>query len=171
MTNPSDTGWRGLWAWLFCLPLVPVLLACAALDPRLEAPSVYVTALSLGESTLLEQRYTLRLRLQNPNQQTLSIEGLSFELELNGQPFAEGVSAEPLELPGFGEKELVVSASSHLGRVVEQLMGLMDEGRQSLDYRLRGKLALQGWVGRLPFEREGSIRLSPAPAKPAPGGV
>ncbi len=40
----------------------------------------------------LEMRFNVKLRVQNPNDSTVSFTGVSLDLELNGEPFASGVS-------------------------------------------------------------------------------
>jgi hypothetical protein len=39
---------------------------------------------------LLEQTFLMELRIQKPHGADLDINGLSFDLEINGQPFAAG---------------------------------------------------------------------------------
>jgi LEA14-like dessication related protein len=56
---------------------VLVLLAgCAVFGPKMEAPSVTISELHAKESTLLEQRFLAKLRIQNPNAIDLPIEGV-----------------------------------------------------------------------------------------------
>ncbi len=42
------------------------------------------------EMRLLEQTFLMELRIQKPHGADLDINGLSFDLEINGQPFAAG---------------------------------------------------------------------------------
>ena len=99
---------------------------------------------------------TLRLRVQNPNDVDLPIRGLTFDVELNGQPFAKGLSDQAVVVPRFGEAVLEVKATSNLGSVLRQLRELRESGRERVDYRMFGRITLDG-LGSLPFERKGEI--------------
>ena len=70
--------------------------------------------LSLQGGGLFEQRIGLVLRVVNPNRRELAIDGMSFELELNGKKFARGVSDRSLSIPGLGEAPVDVSAVTSL---------------------------------------------------------
>jgi len=63
---------------------------CATVDS--EALRVSVASISVSNASLLEQRYLLRVRLQNPSGQELKLDGLVYDLSLNGRLFARGVS-------------------------------------------------------------------------------
>ena len=92
------------------LPLILSLLitGCAGLEQRKEPPRVNLVNLRILDVQLFEQRYGLTLRIINPDRRELSIEGFSFEVELNGQEFAYGVSGEQVVIPGFSEETLEV---------------------------------------------------------------
>ncbi|MBK7953510.1 MAG: LEA type 2 family protein [Candidatus Accumulibacter sp.] len=69
-----------------------LLSACAGLGGLAQKPEVSVAALNLVQMGLFEQRFALKLRIQNPNDVELRINGLSFEIELNGKSFITGLS-------------------------------------------------------------------------------
>jgi LEA14-like dessication related protein len=50
----------------------------------------------------LEMRFNVKLRIQNPNDTPLEFQGVSLQLDLNGKPFASGVSDEAGVVPRFG---------------------------------------------------------------------
>lgn len=72
-----------------------MLSACATMQERFEAPKVTITSLSLDRVTLLEQRYRMGLRIQNPNDMALSIAGMAYRFNVNGRELASGVSDQP----------------------------------------------------------------------------
>jgi LEA14-like dessication related protein len=51
----------------------------------------------------LEMRFNVKLRIQNPNDAPIEYNGVSLELDLNGQSFASGVSDQSGTVPRFGE--------------------------------------------------------------------
>jgi LEA14-like dessication related protein len=62
------------------------LAAYSNLLERPEPPRVSLAGLEIVDANLFEQRYALRLRLQNTNDMTLSITGLDYEVFLNDRP-------------------------------------------------------------------------------------
>jgi len=146
-----------------CLGVASLLSACAGLPFGLEAPEVMISDVRLLDVGLLEQRFGLSLRLLNPNDRDIAIEGLRFTVEINGKTFARGVSAQSVTLPRLGEAVIEVSAVSALTDVIRQ-WSVLSKGREVLDYRIYGSLLTGAMPGTLPFDRVGSIEL------PASGG-
>lgn len=128
--------------------------------PLSESPHVSVVNLRPVALQLLEQEYAATLRIQNPNNSTLRIEGLSFKLELNGSPLARGVSNQKVTVPAYGESKIDVTMVSGTLGIIRQIQAL-EQQKQSLDYRLSGKLSLTGHLLPLAFEREGTINFAP----------
>jgi LEA14-like dessication related protein len=132
-----------------------LLTACALLQTRLESPSVSVANLNVIAIGFFEQRYQLRLRIQNPNDFALPINGMNYHLQFNDEPFARGVSAQLTVVPAFGEKLIDVEVTSNLGTLVKQWLTL---GRETgLRYSLSGSLALGNAFGKVPFNYQGEI--------------
>ncbi len=149
-----------------------LLSACAGLGGLAQKPEVSVAALNLVQMGLFEQRFALKLRIQNPNDVELRINGLSFEIELNGKSFITGLSDRGVTIPRFGEALLEVTATSTLGSALNQLRELQKGGRERIDYRIFGRLNVSG-MGTLPFERRGDVQLPALQTpsrKPLPAG-
>lgn len=155
---------RLAWLWVWLLPL-----GCATLPGSLEPPRVSLVGLNLLSVELFEQRYQVRLRLKNPNPETLEVRGIDFQLTLNGKDFADGVSNQPLDVAGYGEQVLSLEVSSNLIQVLRLLQGTQENPRPGVDYRISGSVAVGDAYRRLPFDRSGEIALPPS-ASPAPGG-
>ena len=107
----------------------------------------------------LEMRFNIKLRMQNPNDSTVSFNGISVDLELNGKPFASGVSDQSGTVPRFGETVVSVPLSVPAFTVVRQalaLPGAVESGQ--IPYTLRGKLA-SGLTGTTRFVDQGTLKL------------
>ena len=78
-----------------------VLAGCASV--RLKQPEVSLSGVDIKEFGLFEQRLGLALRVVNPNATDLAIDGVEFEVEVNGQGFARGVSNKATTVPRLGE--------------------------------------------------------------------
>jgi len=151
--------------------LVTIFLgACATLSPYKESPRVSLVSIQPQEMKFLEQRFALQLRILNPNNVAIPVEGLSYSIEINGREFAYGVSRQAVEIPAFGEALLDVEVVSNLLNVMQQLQALSGETRESLDYRLKGKISLANSPLSLPFDYSGELSYLPA-AKTAPATV
>ncbi|CAD6511148.1 LEA type 2 family protein [Paraburkholderia metrosideri] len=107
----------------------------------------------------LEMRFNIKLRVQNPNDSTVNFNGISIDLDLNGKPFASGVSDQSGTVPRFGETVISVPLSVPAFTVVRQalaLPGAMESGQ--IPYTLRGKLA-NGLTGTTRFIDQGTLKL------------
>jgi len=136
------------------------LAACTRLGGA-EPPQVHLTDIRLLPGGLLEQRFEVDLRLGNPNDFDLELDGLTFEVELNDRPFARGLSNQSVTVPRLGEAELRVVASTTLIDVVQQMLVLGE--RSDLSYRIAGVVYLRGTARRkVPYETSGRLRLLPA---------
>ncbi len=143
---------------LFLALVASALAGCAWVPGRVEAPAVHIADIRLLNATLFEQQYALSLRVQNPNDFDLPIEGLSYEIEVNDKPFARGASAQAVTVPRFGSALLEVEGISTIGDLLRQYRQVgKGELKGGLRYRLKGKLSLQGSAARIPFDYQGEI--------------
>ncbi len=137
------------------------LAACAQVREA-EPPRVRLSDLRLIPGGLLEQRFQVELRLANPNDFDLDLDGLTFALVLNGRPFAEGVTDQAVTIPRLGEASVRVVAATTLIDVVQQALILGE--RDHLSYRIEGVVYLRGLPRRkLPYARGGKLQLLPDP--------
>lgn len=151
---------RNLHLLAFVVAVASGLHGCAGMPGKLETPSVTVSDLRMGTASVFEQQYFVTLRVQNPNDVDLHIKGLSFELELNDQLFAKGVSGQAVSVPRFASQTVEVETISSLSGLLRQLGVLTRDGpRQAFRYRLKGKLSLQGVMAPLAFDERGEVDL------------
>lgn len=150
----------------FAALLALSLAACAWIPQKPQAPRVSLVSVQVSSMELLEQRYGLELRIQNPNDYALRIRGVDFQVELNQAPFASGVSSRLVDVPAFGEALLQLEVSSSVWSLARQLRE-MGEGRQEeFAYRIHGRMSLGSRLGGIPFETTGIIPLTlTAPAR------
>jgi LEA14-like dessication related protein len=132
-----------------------LLAGCAVFGPKMEAPSVTISELHAKESTLLEQRFLAKLRIQNPNAFDLPFEGISYDLEVNGQPFAKGVGKADVVIPAYGQNVVETEAITTLMAFVRQIDAQARSERPKMSYRLAGKLKLRDRPAPLSFEMKG----------------
>lgn len=132
-----------------------IITGCAGIR-NLETPEVVVTAIRPLDATVLEQRFEVDLRIYNPNNRDLEIDGVDFELAVNGRRLARGAGATDLMLPRLGEAETTVRVSTTVFDIARQVMGAGQS--ETLSYRLSGRLHLGSGLGAsLPFDKSGVL--------------
>jgi LEA14-like dessication related protein len=130
-------------------------VGCASVEP----PSVTLSNLRIEQSTVFEQRFLTTLRIQNPNTFDLNIEGVSFDLTVNDQPFAKGLGKADVVVPAFGTGVVEAEAITTLMGFVRQFQALTRSGGPKLSYHLTGKLKVRDRMSAIPFEMRGDDLL------------
>jgi LEA14-like dessication related protein len=120
---------------------VLVVGGCANLQRR-EPIDVIMVGVEPLQGEGLELRMLVKLRIQNPNDLPLDFNGVSVTINVQGKPFATGVSDAAGSVPRFGETLVSVPVSISMLRMARQAMGVMaEEFRGKLTYEMNGKLA------------------------------
>ena len=144
------------------LPLLvaAVLTGCAGTGRISEPPYISLSNINLLNMGVFEQRYRITMRIQNPNDVIIPIDGMSYRIFINEQDFARGVSDKSVTIPEFGEKVIEIDAASDLTSVLRQFQKLMSGGTKKVSYRLIGKAKLANRMRKLPFEYKGELDLN-----------
>jgi LEA14-like dessication related protein len=139
--------------------LAAVLLGGCA--PKLEKPTLSVAGVQLVSGDLWEQRLKVRLQVHNPNDRALPVKSIEYTLEVEGQPFASGESADAFTVPALGETEFDMNVTTNLaGALLKLLARGPDALGQNVTYRLSGRLSLSaGLLRSIPFEQQGTFSL------------
>lgn len=145
--------------------IVVSVSACATLSGR-DAPSVRVVGLEPLPSEGLELRFTLKLRVQNPNETALAYDGISVSLDLDGRGVANGVSDISGKIPRFSDAVLSVPVSISAFSVFRQVLARVgDENLQGsvlaepIAYSIKGKLGGVGGALSARFGDRGEMNL------------
>ncbi|MEW6291474.1 MAG: LEA type 2 family protein [Thermodesulfobacteriota bacterium] len=154
-------------ASLFSLLVAFLLSSCAAMHPA--APEINLMGLVMDEVTLSHVNMVANLRLFNPNAVTLRVEGVEYELQLNGVKVSAGKSLNSLDVPAndFGSLDLRLSSAYwDLFRFVNNI-----QQGEELDFRLTGRVRVGGLgiIGHtFNFDHEGKIPLLSKDGRPSP---
>lgn len=139
------------------LLFVAALSGCALLQAPLTEPNVNLVDLRLLDASLFEQRYTLTIRVQNPNAVDLPIAGVNLRVDINGNLLGHGVSNQAVTVPAYGDALLNINIVSNLARILDQVRSLENGAASSLRYRLSGDLRVANRFGKLPFDYQGEF--------------
>ena len=143
---------------------VPVLLlavalsGCALIAPRLRTPRLSIVRIEVRRANFLEQQLRVRMHVENPNDQSIPVRGLSYTVYLGGQEFATGVSDASFVVPARGTAEFNMDVTSNAAGA---LFTILNEPRgQGIAYRMQGRVELaRGWLRSIPFEESGTFTL------------
>ena len=140
--------------------LLPVLLlpGCASL-PQRDPLHVEVAGVESMQGEGLEMRMMVKLRVQNPNDEPVTYNGVALQMDVQGHTFASGVSDASGSVPRFGETVIEVPVSISAFRAARQALGLMNAGgdARKIQYEMKGKLN-----GGARFASKGEFDLSGA---------
>ena len=115
----------------------------------------------------LEAAFLIQLRVMNPNDLSLTVKGLSCELELDGSEFASGMQGENQEIPAYGSPLVPVKVYASIIGVVTSVIGRIQAANKPgrtqdpLTYGLKGKVKVssKGISKELPFTSTGELTL------------
>lgn len=149
---------RATCVFLAVLLLLP---GCSLFRPKFETPKLSIAHVEILKSDFWEQRLKVRMRVQNPNNRTLPVKGLSYTVTVDGQEFASGVSGASFVVPALGEAEFDMNVTANMaGTVLKLLTRGPDALNQPVDYKLTGRVSLShGWLRSIPFQEHGSFKL------------
>jgi LEA14-like dessication related protein len=144
-------------AWVVIL--VILVSGCASLFWMGEKPNVEIVSIMPKEMRLLEQTFLMELRIQNPSDTNLDISGMAFELEINGQPFARGVSNQSVTVERLSTKIIQVEAYTGLTSILRQLSEARKGNYTSgFKYRLKGSVHTGSPSFRISFDETGEFK-------------
>ena len=149
--------------WLVSLSLVMLMTAtgCSLLTTdfrNLKEPKVSLAGLSVKDLNPLQPSFLVRLKLDNPNDLDVSLDGADVALTLNGQPVAAGISRSPLTLKKLASSEMDLEVTANTLNAAQQFLLL--QSKPTMDYEITGHLQLKDWMsalGRLPFSFQGNL--------------
>jgi LEA14-like dessication related protein len=149
--------------------IIPVFLllftmgGCAGVGQRQEPPRVKLATIQVQEFNVLETVFEVRLRVFNTNDTALQVKGIECELEINGQPFAIGVSDADVAIPSYGTQLLPLHVYASVFDIIKSVQGLHNQDQ--IKYQIKGKIRLGAgaFPSVLPFDSEGYISLPDLP--------
>jgi len=139
---------------------VTALSGCSLFVPKLEAPTLTVVGVDVLKSDLWEQHLRVRMHVQNPNDRTLPIKGISYTMDVSGQEFASGESGASFVVPARGEAEFDMSVTANMAGALFKILSRGNDSGGQIDYHLRGKVSLShGLLRSIPFDQRGTFKI------------
>ncbi|MGE8294801.1 MAG: LEA type 2 family protein [Pseudomonas sp.] len=121
-------------------------------------PDVQLIKVDVIKARLLEQEFSLRFRIDNPNGVSLPVRGLNYNVHLNGIQLAEGHSSEWFTVPAHGHHTFDVPVRTNLWRHVRQIVKALEKPDVPIRYSLKGEVKTGMLFGRsVHMARNGEI--------------
>lgn len=144
------------------IPLLAAALllnACATLNEVVKEPNVSVDAVKLRDVSLSGMQLDFLLGIENPNPLGLAMQGMSYNLAIDGKQMFDGTTKDRVNIPANGSSTLTLPFAIDY----EQLLGsLKDLGnKKTVNYDLTGKVNL-GLIS-LPYSKRGEFTLPTLP--------
>lgn len=135
--------------------------ACSTMPKEYEMLRVHIADMTPKDMAIFEQRFDVKLRIQNPNEVEFSINGLKFDIELNERDFANGMSGEHVVVPRFGSEVVNVEVFTTLASFLRQVQEFSGGTGQKVRYRLKGTAFVDAPGSfKAPFDEKGEIELN-----------
>jgi LEA14-like dessication related protein len=141
--------------------LALALSACALVHPHFEQPTVSVVGVELRGGNFLQQRFAVKLNVQNPNNRALPVRELTFALKVEGVDFASGSSEQAFSVPALGAADFDMDVSANLAFAVLKLADKRQQHSDTLGYELSGTARIDlPFTRQIEFHQNGSLPLA-----------
>lgn len=141
------------------MALLAVLAGCASVFPEVDPPKVTLESFKNLPGEGGAPRFEIKLRIANPNKQSLDIAGISYSVDILDKELISGVTNEVPLIEGYTEEVVTLEAGLQLFQLVRLLAGLGQEPTDNLAYRFSAKIDFNGFVPTQRIEESGSINL------------
>ena len=134
---------------------VVLLGGCATLSPGFEEPTLQVNSIRLKNSNSLAPEFEISLQVTNPNRDALSIDGMTYTLNLAGNKVVSGAANDLPTIPAYGEADVKIMATLSLLGGFKLLNDLMNQYQESVGYEIIVRLDVGKFYPRITIQREG----------------
>ena len=123
------------------LAMVLMLSGCVSwFDSADKDPDVRLVRVELVQAKLLEQRFKLHFMIDNPNDSTLTVRGLSYTVYLGTIKLTEGEREHWFSVEPNSQAEFTIPVRTNLWPQVRPLVKLLETPDQPIPYRFEGTL-------------------------------
>ncbi|WVV64659.1 LEA type 2 family protein [Pseudomonas batumici] len=117
------------------------LSGCASwFDTSARDPEVRLVRVELVKARLVQQKFRLHFRVDNPNDDSLTVRSLHYRLYLDGWLLSEGESEGWFTVEANNHASLVIPARTNLWEHLRDLTKRLKHPHEPIPYRLEGEL-------------------------------
>jgi LEA14-like dessication related protein len=145
-------------AILLCLALL-LLQACATLHPDYEQPTVTLSSFQVVPSDGMVPTFEIGLNILNPNPDALHLEGVVYEVSIQGHEILKGVGKDFPVVEGYSSQTVKLTAVANLLSGIRLLGDLMNLQEEDLQYEFTARLDTGGFFPSIRVAESGSFHL------------
>ncbi|MCJ8204464.1 LEA type 2 family protein [Pseudomonas sp. RGM2987] len=121
-------------------------------------PQVHLVKVEVVRARLLEQKFMLHFRVDNPNDSDLTVRGLSYRIHLGDLLLTEGEHEHWFTVSPRHSAYFKVPIRTNLWPQVREVVKLLQKPREQIPYRLEGELETGLFIAHyVHLERNGVI--------------
>jgi LEA14-like dessication related protein len=136
--------------------------SCASLQADYDEPVVTVTSFRAVPAEGAALSFEIGLRVVNPNNEALELQGIAYTISLEGHKLITGVGKDLPVVEGYSEETFTLQASASMFQAIQLFSDLMREPKESLQYELETKLDVGTFYPAIRVRKSGEISLQPA---------
>ena len=138
--------------------LIFLLAACASIPSDVEEPAVSVTSFKPIGTGGMSPQFEIILHVTNPNREPLPLEGMSYNIHLEGNKVMSGVANDLPTIEPYGEVDVTLNATASLMGGFQVLTGMMNEYKEHLEYEFKAKLDVGTFMPRIDVVKKGTFK-------------
>ncbi len=155
---------RSVPVYCFFVAVLFFLSGCASMNLDYEDPSVELISFKALPASGFEQNFEIGLKLTNPNNFDLPLNGISYQLSVAGEELAHGVASNIPTAEAYGESRFVVPVSASLFGGFKVIRALMSSQGKDISYQLKAKLDIDiPFMPKLTVIQDGVVPLGQKP--------
>lgn len=140
--------------------IVLLLAACAPLQPGFETPTVNVTHFRVLPANDIVPTFEIGLHVINPNRTALKLQGLSYNVELEGHRILTGVANQLPIIEAYGEGDILLQAQPDLFSTLSLFTDLLNQPREKFAFTLDAYLDVGRFWPKIKVSKTGAVSLT-----------
>lgn len=149
------------WCRYVVAGIALTLAGCAALQPKLEAPTVAVNSVKVMPGQGLNLRFLIGLHVQNPNSIPLPIRGVNYTVALANQQVVSGNTQNQPTIPARGSQDVEIEAVADLMNGLSLANALLSNPlQQEVPYAVKASVDVGAFLPNIPVWKNGTVNLA-----------
>jgi len=146
---------------LIILAAVALTTGCSLLQDDIRPPTITLVSITPDSGSITELGFRCRLKLDNPNDIALPIEGGELQLTLAERAAARGRLVDDVTVPAHGSAAVDTVVVIDVMSAVSIIAGLIDRPDGMLQYEVEGYIDVGvSRLGRIRFDDSGEFSLT-----------
>lgn len=136
------------------------LCSCSPFLQRdFETPSVSLASFNVLPGNELVPTFEIGLHVVNPNRSALKLQGLTYQVELEGHQILYGVANQLPVIEAYGQGDVVLQAQPDLFSTLKLFSSLLSRPREIFAYNFNATLDVGTFWPKIKVNKNGQISL------------